>query len=502
MFGEGTRTPVAVSLLVKNPAEQGKGQLFYHDIGDYLSKEEKLKIVSEFASIGSIPWRTLKPNDSHDWINQRDPAFDAFLPLGDKSDANEETVFDVYSLGLGTNRDAWAYNFSKDALATNMGRMIEFYNQQVIGFKKIAEKTVFKNAQQRLKAVEDYIDFDPKNISWSSSLIPHVGRGTVAKFDVDSVDVGLYRPFNKVRVYFDGLLNHRVGQLPKMFPSGVFNLAISVSGIGSTKEFSAIVVNCLADLNLHSAGAQCFPLYAYRKSDGEQEENEDLFRVAASGNAQGEYVQRENIPDAILAKFQETYTASKGASITKEDIFYYVYGILHSTEYKSRFDSDLKKMVPRIPFTQDFWAFSKAGRELAHWHLNYETIEPFALQQTGELDLGDPTYYQVQKMQFAKKGKEVDKTTINVNSRLRLSGIPMEAYDYIVNGKSAIDWVMERYQITVDKDSGIRNDPNAWAIESDQPDYIVNLVKRVVRVSMETVKLVKALPALCEIHNQ
>ena len=155
-------------------------------------------------------------------------------------------------------------------------------------------------------------------------------------------------------------------------------------------------------------------------------------------------------------------------------------------------------MVPRIPFAQDFWVFSKTGRDLANWHLNYETIEPFALQQTGELDLGDPAYYQVQKMQFAKKGKEVDKTSINVNSRLRLSGIPMEAYDYIVNGKSAIEWVMERYQITVDKDSGIRNDPNAWATESGQPDYIVNLVKRVVRVSVETVKLVKALPALNE----
>ncbi len=155
-------------------------------------------------------------------------------------------------------------------------------------------------------------------------------------------------------------------------------------------------------------------------------------------------------------------------------------------------------MVPRIPFAQDFWAFSKTGRTLAHWHLNYETIEPFNLQQTGELDLGDPAYYQVQKMQFAKNGKEVDKTTINVNSRLCLSGIPIEAYDYIVNGKSAIDWVMERYQITVDKDSGIRNDPNAWATESGQPDYIVNLVKRVVRVSVETVNLVKTLPALNE----
>jgi predicted helicase len=294
-----------------------------------------------------------------------------------------------------------------------------------------------------------------------------------------------------------------VYQMPKIFPNpSAKNLVICALGRGASKDFSALITDTLPDYEMISKG-QCFPLYAYGKAEDEQEENEDLFSKPVNTSvAEAEHIQRENIPDAILAKFQATYAASKGKTIAKEDIFYYVYGILHSPEYKSRFDSDLKKMIPRIPFAQDFWAFSKTGRELAHWHLNYETIEPYALQQTGELDLGDPAYYQVQKMQFAKKGKEVDKTTITVNSRLRLSGIPLEAYDYIVNGKSAIEWVMERYQITVDKDSGIRNDPNAWAIESGQPDYIVNLVKRVVRVSVETVKLVKALPALSELSVQ
>lgn len=500
VFGEGTRTPVAISLLVKNPAKQGKGQLFYHDIGDYLNKEEKLKIVTEFASIGSIPWRTLKPNDSHDWINQRDPAFDAFLPLGDKSDADSLCMFELHSSGVKTNRDSWVYSFSKDALTANMGRMIDFYNQQVIGFKKYQEGKSTATAEERQKRVEAFIDTDAKKISWTREVKQDLARGKSGSFRVGQINQALYRPFTKLQFYFDRQFNNCVYQMPKIFPNpSVKNLVICVTGRGATKEFSALISDSLPDLEMISKG-QCFPLYAYGKADEEPQEDEDLFaESASSGKVQGEHVQRENIPDAILAKFQATYAATKDAAITKEDIFYYVYGILHSPEYKSRFDSDLKKMVPRIPFAQDFWAFSKAGRELAHWHLNYETVEPFALQQTGELDLGDPAFYQVQKMQFAKKGKEVDKTTININSRLRLSGIPMEAYDYIVNGKSAIEWVMERYQITVDKDSGIRNDPNAWATESGQPDYIVHLVKRVVRVSVETVNLVKALPALNEL---
>ena len=522
VFGSGSRAQIAISMLIKNPAKQGKGQLFYYDIGDYLSREEKLKIITEFTSIGSIPWKALLPNDSHDWINQRDPAFDAFLPLGDKSDPNNVTVFDVYSLGLGTNRDAWAYNFSRQALTSNMGRMIDFYNQQVAGFKKVAEKTTFKNATERLKAVESFIDNDPKKISWSSSLIPHVGRGTKSEFNGNSIEIGLYRPFNKLRVYFDNVMNHRVGQLPKIFPYTQKNIAICVSGIGASKGFSALVTDVIPNLHTIDSG-QCFPLYAYEEGDEEaiaqldildqqdffhtEDDNGELVLhepVAMEDDAltalcdAASPCRRENIPDAILAKFQTTYAASKGKSIVKEDIFYYAYGILHSPEYKSRFDSDLKKMVPRIPFAKDFWAFSVGGRELAQWHLNYETVEPYPVQQAGELDLGDAAYYQVQKMQFAKKGKEVDKSTINVNSRIRLSGIPLEAYDYVVNGKSAIEWVMDRYQVTVDKDSGIRNDPNAWGLEMRQPDYIVNLVKRVIRVSLETVKIVQALPPLNE----
>jgi predicted helicase len=212
--------------------------------------------------------------------------------------------------------------------------------------------------------------------------------------------------------------------------------------------------------------------------------------------AENSYQKKENITDVILQDFRSHY---QDAKISKEDIFYYVYGVLHSPEYKTRFANDLKKMLPRIPFVQDFWAFSQAGRNLAHWHLNYETIEPYPLQEISTCLEIDADHYRVQKMQFAKNAKQVDKSTIYYNGHITLSGIPLVAYDYIVNGKSAIEWIMERYAITVDKDSGIGNNPNDW---SDNPRYILDLVKRIVRVSLETVKIVESLPALNESKNR
>lgn len=498
VFGEGTRTPVAITLLVKNPTKQGAGQLFYHDIGDYLSQEEKLKIITDFASIGSIPWKQLTPNSSHDWINQRDPAFDAFMPLGDKSDANEKTLFDNYSQGILSARDTWAYSFSHQALTANMGRMIDFYNQQVKGFQNRQKGLPAVNATERQKRVEDYIDTDPKKISWTRSTKNAVGRGALYPFRTDAAKRALYRPFSKQWLYFDRQFNEMVYQMPKIFPDeSVENWVICSSGIGASKGFSALICDAVPNYHFHDTG-QCFPLYTYEKAEADASPNADMF---SGGNqaTHGAYVRRENIPEEILSEFRKFYAGSRGADITKLDIFCYVYGVLHSPEYKKRFEADLKKMLPRIPFVKDFWAFSKAGRELAQWHLNYETVEPYPLQQSSEhLDLGDKELYQVRKMTFGKTNGKEDKATIIYNSKIRLGGIPPDAYEYIVNGKPALEWVMERYQVTTDKESGIKNDPNDWAAEHDDPQYILNLVKRIVRVSVETVRIVKGLPALNE----
>ena len=250
-----------------------------------------------------------------------------------------------------------------------------------------------------------------------------------------------------------------------------------------------------------------FPLYLYEKDNEKAEQSEDekkqptqfeLISREQEGELIDGYWRRSALTDAILADFRAAYEKK----VTKEDIFYYVYGILHSPEYRTRFASDLKKMLPRIPLTQktaDFWTFSRAGRDLAEWHLNYETVPPYAVQEhSSALTLDPAKDYLVQKMTFGRKDKQVDKTTIHYNAHLTLTGIPLEAYDYVVNGKPAIEWIMERYQVTRDKDSGITNDPNDWAKEHHQPRYIPDLLKRIITVSLETMKIVNALPALNE----
>lgn len=483
VFGEGTRTPVAITLLIKNPDKKGKSQLFYYDIGDYLNQEEKLKIVSDFGSIKGIKWNNLTPNSSHDWINQRDPAFDKFIPLGDKEDKKTKTLFDTYSRGIATSRDAWVFNSSKNNLSSNMKNMVNFFNAQVKEYQLLCGKEL-KNKHIE---VEKFIDNDSKKISWSRGLKNDLGRFIIREYNESSVVRGTYRPFFKQWVYFDKYFNDMIYQMPKIFPNEqIENIAICVTGLGSSKDFSVLVTNNLPDLEMISK-SQCFPLYSYEKLGV----GASLFESSESG----EYTKKENVPDSILKDFKKVYDSKIG----KEDIFYYVYGILHSPEYKRRFESDLKKMLPRIPFAQDFWSFSKAGRELANRHLNYETIDPYQLQESSNALVLDPkAHYRVEKMTFGRRGKEIDKSTIIFNSKVTLSGIPLETYEYIVNGKPALEWIMERYQFTKDKDSQITNDPNDW---SNDPQYIINLVKRIVSVSLETMKIVNSLPSLNEISH-
>lgn len=485
VFGAGTRTPVAITLLVKDAAKPSDGSIRYHDIGDYLDQKEKLQTVGNFASVENIPWRSVTPNEHGDWINVRDPAFAKFMLLGDKDDEKVLRLFETYSSGVKTNRDAWAYNFSRRRLADNMGRMIDFYNDQRVAYAK-----VIKHGMGELLKVEDVIDADPKKISWTDNIKDDVRKNKPHKFDDRYIVAGLYRPFTKERMYFNRTFNQRVYRMPSLFPSErEENLVISVTGVGANKNFSAVLTDCVPNLHLHDTG-QCFPLYYYDEAP-----QDDLLGEAGAES----YIRRDAITDAALAAFRKVY-ADDG--ISKEDLFYYVYGLLHSPEYKARFEADLKKQLPRIPFAKDFWTFCKAGRELAGWHLNYESVEPYPLSHAGELPLGETALYRVQKMAWARKrvdGKLTDdKTTLIYNSRISLTGIPPEALEYVVNGKPAIEWVIERYQVTTDKDSGILNDPNDWAAEHGDPTYICDLVKRVVRVSVETVRIVKALPALEE----
>lgn len=290
---------------------------------------------------------------------------------------------------------------------------------------------------------------------------------------------------------------HRKGLFPEYYPTlDVRNIIICISGIGANKDFSAFISNNIADFQTLSNG-QCFPLYWY---DDSTADIADLFSQA-SGNEMDKYIRRDGITDWILSTARKQYGSKP--QITKEDIFYYVYGILHSPDYRSTFATDLKKSLPRLPLVEskdDFWAFSKAGRELAALHLNYETIEPYKGCMpiySANANRGDSINYRVEKMRFGKKdGKTADKSIIYYNSAITIENIPLEAYDYVVNGKSAIEWIMERYAVTTDTKSGITNDPNDWAAEHNDEKYIFNLLLRIIALSLDTVRIVKTLPPL------
>jgi predicted helicase len=474
VFGQGSRTPVAITLLVKNPYHSGPARIFYHDIGDYLSREEKLaKLQEEFHDVTHVPWQQIKPNDHGDWINQRSELFITFTPLGNKSDAKADAVFSTYSLGVETNRDAWTYNFSRQALLTNMKNTIDFYNSERERFQEALKAGKLRSSNT---AVDSFIDTDATKVSWTRNLKRDLKNNKEAKFFKDRAVISMYRPFCKQWLYFDRQWNEMVYLIPSLFPTEAQeNRVIAVTGIGSNRDFSVLMTSVIPNLHLLDTG-QCFPRYFYTKTNSES----SLF--GPNGNS---YQKNDAISPRTLERYRDRY----GNNVSADDVFYYVYGLLHSPDYTSQFTAELRKMIPRIPMVEDFWDFVEAGKKLANLHLNYETVETWQLEGLPE-EGADPETLRVKKMRF--KSKE-DRSAIVVNNYVTLSGIPEDTYRYQVNGRSALEWILDRYQVSVDEASGIRNDPNTW---SEDPRYIVDLVARIVRVSLESVEIIDKLPAL------
>lgn len=510
IFGSGSMTGIAITLFVKNPAAKDSGKIHYHDIGNALSQEDKLKAIKRFAGVGGISkangWQNITPDEHGDWLGQRDKAFDAFLPLGDKKGGGQK-LFENFSLGVATNRDSWAYNPSRDALAKNMGAMIGFYNQELERFN-----SAYPNADRKAKdaALGDFIDTDASKISWTLNIKSDLAKGKLHKFNEDTLAQSLYRPFTAQYLYYNRAFNERVYQMPRIFPIGtkVENRVIAVAGIGARSGFSVNMSLYITDLQAMDNG-QCFPRYLYDEQ-AQKADNQSQGDWVADGNADEcatGLKRRDALTDEGLAHFQAAYPDEV---ITKDDLFYYTYGLLHSPEYRSRFADNLSKELPRIPAVKqakDFWAFVDAGRRLGDLHCDYEAQEPYPVTiAEGALELAHipdaQKYYRVEKMKFAKirnkDGKlEADKSTVIYNSNITMTGIPLAAYDYIVNGKAALDWVMERQCVKTDKKSGIVNDANRYAIETmNDPAYPLKLFQRVITVSLETMAIVNALPKL------
>ena len=446
--------------------------IYYHDIGDYLSREQKLKMVHDFRSVKGMEWTEIVPNEKRDWINVRDGVFDGLVPIfpEKKFDAKAKSFFTIGSSGLTTGRDAFCVNFSKWSLSNRVKDMVDFFNQQTDSANP---------------------DIDTKRISWSRGLKNLLLRHSSLSYQAESIVIGHYRPFCKQFVYYNRGLNEYMYSMPNLYPINKEGLSICVSSAGSTKGLGILLSAFLPDIHV-SGDSQCFPLYYY-------EENPHKQKTLFDDTPDDDYIRHDGITDWILKEVRNRYHGAK--NITKEMIFYYVYGLLHSKDYRERFAADLKKSLPRIPIVErieDFMAFYKAGKQLAELHLNYEEVPPhpevvvhITTKRAGQ---DDYDYFRVDpKMKFRSKD---DKSVILYNANIRLENIPLKAYDYIVNGKSAIEWIVERYCVSIDKKSLIKNDANDWAREHGKPRYILDLLLSVINVSTQTVDIVNNLPHL------
>jgi len=480
VFGSGSRTPVAITFLIKN-SKSTKREIFLYDIGDYLDRKQKLNTIKNFKSIKYLidenKFKIIKPNRSNDWINQGIKEYEKFIKLSTKNKNDKElTIFKEYSSGLKTSRDSWNYNFSKKKLIENVGKSIDFYNSEV---------TRYKNSKKNIKAY-DFVTKDFTTITWERSQIHGVERGKYITFQKNEVFLSMYRPFTLKWSYRDGQFNSCIYQLPKIFPSQeIDNKIILIPGLGSNVEFSTFILDKAPDLGFLSA-CHCFPLKIFTNNATDK----TLF---ANEN------DNDGITDQALSFFREKVGDKK---ITKDDIFYYIYGIFHSEEYKSKFKNNLSKEMARIPVSKKFKTFSDIGKKLADIHLNFDNSKKYEgaeIEFTNQdLKKKDPkSYYKVEKMILKNKESASGKSHIIYNNNIIIRNIPNEVFSYQINGKSALEWVIERQGIYEFKDSKIIHDANDFANEKlNKPEYPLELILKVMTISIETLKITNSMPPL------
>ena len=476
VFGGGSRAPVAITILVKNPNAVHNGcRIYYRDIGDYLSREEKLDALREAVSISGLSdWQMITPDEHCDWIGQRSDAFAQFYPLGSKgakAGRADNAIFGLYSLGLLTSRDTYIYNFSRDDCAENAERMTQDYLNALRTYEDNPELTPDE-------AARCYTE----NIKWSGNLKDHLRRKKKTLFKAECIRKVAYRPFVPMNGYVNDVFIHRKHQMDRIFPdSSSENRMICVSGTGSRKPFSTFMIDTTPDYQLIFNG-QSFPRYRYQKPADAPAPTDELPGIEEPPP------RIDNISDTALSTFREYY---RDDSITKDMIFDYVYGILHAPSYREEFANNLSKELPRIPFAPDFHAFAEAGGALAELHLGYDTCERYPLEVIFAQD-GEP-----QPRHFLLGEKPMDfvdeaKTTLKINEHVCLTGIPEEAHRYVVNGRTPLEWFIDRYQITQDENGGIINNPNGWF---EHPPYLVTAIERIVYVSVESTRIIEGLPS-------
>ena len=493
----GSRASIAVTILVKNQQAVAPGKIFFAAVADYLSREEKLGQLQKLGSILNAPLVELKPDAHGDWLNQRRDDFGHFITVDGKK-TEGLAIFDNHSRGLATGRDAWSYNASREAIERNLTECITFYNAQVEALKRDPVGFVRDNDETKIK--------------WNASLDSQLRKGNeLAQFDRSSLVTSLYRPFFKQFMYNDKAWIERTYQMPHLFPfNGADNMVICTM-TRAEKVFTCIMSDTICDLAVLRYASQCFPRYLYRKMGAPVKAAGSLMAglETESTAVQGMVVNGYERVDAIRPEAVEHFKAAypeDAAAINADAVFYYIYGILHSPDYRAIYANNLQKELPRIPRVAtytEFMAFEQAGRALAQLHVGYEKVEPYdgCTFSYAKGVSSDNMDYTVDQLKYGKiKGKTgnaaKDKTVIVYNDQLTLRNIPLEAQEYIVAEQSALDWVVERCRVKVDKASQIINDYNDFAREVGDERYIFNLILRVITVSLETVKIVKALPPL------
>ena len=513
IFGSGSRTGVAITILVKDPTHSGTAEIFYAEAEDYATRQEKLDQISAYGSIagmsGADRFRSIMPNQHGDWISSRDERFATFQEIGNKSLKGKEStpaIFRQFSRGLETCRDAWCYNFSDRSTLSNIEKMVKNFNQNLD---------------------QEQINLDSTQISWTRSLKKRHSRKIPLYSTASAIRSGVYRPFTPHYTYFSSDLNEYTNQLLHFFPTHAhYNVCFASKQPASPLPYSTLMTTRLPDLSLlgASSGVQVFPLYTWEPLSPTSGSEPDLFEdlaTASENSSDGAatassldfsrpigdqipvildgYRRVDNVTDATLASYREHY---RDAGITKEDIFFYVYALLHHPEYRERYEDDLKKMLPHIPRAAGFRTYASVGRELADLHVNYERVEPYpSVQEEASLHApADPwERYRIgeRKMRFPKLGRrDKDFTRLEYNDYVTLTGIPAEAQGYSISGRSPLEWIIDRYHVKTDKASGIVNDPNDFLREQGRPDAVVDLIKRLVTVSMRTQELLEMLPSL------
>ena len=461
----GIRVGVSINLFVKKKENLSElPRIFYHHTHDLWNKQQKFDFLDECQHTGSVSWQPIQPDTRHTWFTEGlQTEFETFIPIGTKEakarkDEATDVIFKTYSNGVKTNRDAWVCNFNRDALTENIKWMIQTYN---------AEVAQWGQRTDRGTNLDDFVVADDSKIKWSRDLKVKLERGATSEFTEHKVRTFLYRPFTKSNLYFDRIMNDVVSVFPNIFPTPEIeteNQVICLSGLGHD-IFRCHITDKIPEFkfsNSSNGGTQCFPFYTYDE-DGTN--------------------RRENITDWALAEFRTHYNDD---TITKWDIFHYNYGLLHHPHYRQKYEANLKRDLPHIPFAADFRGFAAAGARLADLHINYESqpeYDKLKFVQTPDV----PLDWRVEKMKLSK-----DKTQIVYNNFLILDGIPSKAFHYRLGTRSALEWIIDQYRIKTDKRSGIINDPN----RTDDPQYIVRLIGKVITVSLETVDIVDGLPAL------